>query len=68
MEKKKRTELASGLIWLSLIYLPLTEQTAAGIVIQSVKPFEKTQPEKTEFRESGKLQLRMTARAWPSVR
>jgi hypothetical protein len=65
MEKKKRTGIASGLIWLSFLCLPLTEQTAAGIVIQSVKPFEKTRPEKAEIRESEELQLRMIGRAWP---
>jgi hypothetical protein len=71
MKKKKVTVLASILISLSFLSLPLTGQTAARTEVRAVKPIEETRPGKPaihepgKWPESGKLQLRAAARPWP---
>jgi hypothetical protein len=71
MKKRKETVLASILVSLSFISLPLMGQTVTRNEARAVKPFEETRPGKSaihepgEWPESGKLQLRATARPWP---
>jgi hypothetical protein len=48
--------LASILMCLPFISLPLMGQTAARTEVQTVKPFEETRPGKSAARESGKIQ------------
>jgi hypothetical protein len=71
MKKKKVTVLASILMCLPFLSLPLMGQTITGNEVRAVKPIEKTRLEKSAIRESGewpesgKLQLRAAARPWP---
>jgi hypothetical protein len=71
MKKKKVTVLASILVSLSFISLPLMGQTATGNEVRAVKSVEETRPGKPaapepgEWAEAGKLQLRAAARPWP---
>jgi hypothetical protein len=71
MKKKKVTVLASILVSLSFISLPLMGQTATRDEVRAVKSVEETRPgkpaapESGEWTEAGKLQLRAAARPWP---
>jgi hypothetical protein len=71
MKKKKVTVLASILVSLPFVSLPLMGQTAARVEVQAVKSIEETRPEKPaahepgEWQEVGKQQLRAAARPWP---
>jgi hypothetical protein len=71
MKKKKVTVLASILISLPFLSLPLMGQTATRAEVQAVKPIEETRPGKPaihepgDWQEAGKQQLRAAARPWP---
>jgi hypothetical protein len=73
MKKKNILRLASNLLWLSFMCLPLTGQgqTVTRNEVQAVRQSEETRTGRTEgepgeWPESGKLQLRAAAvRTWP---